>query len=539
MVLQALRDPLKLFTDFVVTPASYIVFTDGSRYYAKNGSTGQIEYSDVDATKTIQYAIDRVKALGGGKVHIRRGNYYLSDQILIQNASDIVVEGEGWGTKLIATNPDQNIIKIGERLPIQYDPNNLSVAKRVVIRNLFLDGSAQSITDNNTNSVNFDGRIGIEVVGNFEDIVIEKCFIYNTGSDGIFVLWYGANKGNVLVINNVFDGIRGYYGGFHVHGTSKHKIVVAFNQFFNLKSHAIRHGYMIIGNYIENVDFTGTYHATYGDDYAILGSDDANIIAFNYVKNVAGGGIFYWNGGNYDGTRAVIVGNIIWNVTKNGIYAAGKSGYIGRAIIADNIIWGTGGDGIYAGYYAMGWLIKGNYVENAGSDGIDISGCNYCTAEDNVIVNPSRNGDGAGSGIRAYGIGLTLIGNHVRVTSAPRPGFGIVIGSNMDVRIIGGSIVSDVGFRSGIIGIGTGSVVEIRNVYGYRTQNSGVATISAGSTRVTVSHGLATTPSKVLITPLAQPPGKLWVENITSTSFNIVTDTAPSSDLNVAWYAEV
>ena len=83
-----------------------------------------------------------------------------------------------------------------------------------------------------------------------------------------------------------------------------------------------------------------------------------------------------------------------------------------------------------------------------------------------------------------------------------------------------------------------GDVKLFRNPI-YKTETSGVATISAGSTRVTVSHGLATTPSKVLITPLAQPPGKIWVENITSTSFDIVTDTAPTSNLNVAWYAEV
>jgi hypothetical protein len=50
---------------------------------------------------------------------------------------------------------------------------------------------------------------------------------------------------------------------------------------------------------------------------------------------------------------------------------------------------------------------------------------------------------------------------------------------------------------------------------------------------------LATTPTKFQITPLGQPPGKLWVENITSTSFDIVTDVLPTSDLNVAWYAEV
>jgi len=72
-----------------------------------------------------------------------------------------------------------------------------------------------------------------------------------------------------------------------------------------------------------------------------------------------------------------------------------------------------------------------------------------------------------------------------------------------------------------------------------KLKSSGTSTILANQTRVTVNHNLVATPSKVLITPLATPPGKLWVENITSTSFDIVTDTAPTVDLKVAWYAEV
>jgi len=71
----------------------------------------------------------------------------------------------------------------------------------------------------------------------------------------------------------------------------------------------------------------------------------------------------------------------------------------------------------------------------------------------------------------------------------------------------------------------------------YRSDNSGVATISAGSTRVTVTHNLITTPTKVFVTPFGNV--KVWVENITSTSFDIVTDTAPTSDIQVAWYAKV
>ena len=83
-----------------------------------------------------------------------------------------------------------------------------------------------------------------------------------------------------------------------------------------------------------------------------------------------------------------------------------------------------------------------------------------------------------------------------------------------------------------------GSNIVKRNK-GYVTENSSVVTLPANSTSVTVEHGLAKVPLKVLITPLGQPPGKLWVENITDTSFDIVTDTAPSADLKIAWYAEL
>ena len=74
------------------------------------------------------------------------------------------------------------------------------------------------------------------------------------------------------------------------------------------------------------------------------------------------------------------------------------------------------------------------------------------------------------------------------------------------------------------------------NVY-YRQRNGGTATIPAGSTRITVEHRLIAKPSKVILTPHANI--KVWIENITSTSFDIVTDTAPSSNVQVTWLAEI
>ena len=81
------------------------------------------------------------------------------------------------------------------------------------------------------------------------------------------------------------------------------------------------------------------------------------------------------------------------------------------------------------------------------------------------------------------------------------------------------------------------NVVLVKFNRGYMTENSGVATIPSGSTRATVEHGLATAPTKVLLTPYTNI--RVWVENITSTSFDVVTDTSLTTDVQVAWYAEV
>lgn len=67
--------------DFKAT-ASYIVFKDGSKYYAKNGFTGMVEYSDTDASNVIQYAIDSLVGKWGTVV-LAPGIYSLSKTITL------------------------------------------------------------------------------------------------------------------------------------------------------------------------------------------------------------------------------------------------------------------------------------------------------------------------------------------------------------------------------------------------------------------------------------------------------------------------
>jgi hypothetical protein len=125
-MLQALRDPLRVFTDYAVQPVAYIVFMDGVRYYAKNGSTGLIEYSDVDAFKVIQYVVDRAPM--GSTIYIKAGVYRLSDTIIISRPITVIGEGgyiepsyptvyDGFpssliGTVLVQTKAGADVIKI-------------------------------------------------------------------------------------------------------------------------------------------------------------------------------------------------------------------------------------------------------------------------------------------------------------------------------------------------------------------------------------------------------------------------------------------
>jgi len=71
------------------------------------------------------------------------------------------------------------------------------------------------------------------------------------------------------------------------------------------------------------------------------------------------------------------------------------------------------------------------------------------------------------------------------------------------------------------------------------TENHGTAVIPTGETRTRVKHRLASAPSRILITPLAPPPGKLWIENITETTFDIASDATPREELRIAWHAEL
>jgi hypothetical protein len=85
-------------TDVVANPAqtaSYIVYTDGTNYYAKNGTTGQVDFSSADASLLITRAIGNLATDRTWQQEILlMGNITLDSVIKLPSFTKIEVQGE-------------------------------------------------------------------------------------------------------------------------------------------------------------------------------------------------------------------------------------------------------------------------------------------------------------------------------------------------------------------------------------------------------------------------------------------------------------
>lgn len=158
-MLQAVRDPSKLFTDQVVVPSSYIIFgedTDGDGVsdiiYAKNGRTGQIEFSGKDATAVIQNVID--KAPEGSRIFIKGAftlrSIVVNKPLYLKFSGGPIIPTPGYNTIQIASS-DVVVegLKIrgggaGYRLYIYKGVGSENRIHRILLRDIYIDGLGES-----------------------------------------------------------------------------------------------------------------------------------------------------------------------------------------------------------------------------------------------------------------------------------------------------------------------------------------------------------------------------------------------------------
>jgi len=170
----------------VAFEASYIVWSDGSIIYAKNGSTNMIEYSGADAANVINAAITAVHNRGGGKVFIKAGNYTINASIILK--SYVTLEGEGWGEKAAAT-----ILRLADNINDDVIRTPMQKNFHISIRYLQIEGNNAHQTRGN----------GITIYA-ADRSVIEFCMIKWCKDSGIYTTGYDGNNCIQTIVKNLY-----------------------------------------------------------------------------------------------------------------------------------------------------------------------------------------------------------------------------------------------------------------------------------------------------------------------------------------------
>jgi len=230
---------------------------------------------------------------------------------------------------------------------------------------------------------------------------------------------------------------------------------------------------------------------------------------------------------------------IAWNNGGHGVYL--DVGTNKNEVFA--IAYGNGSSGIH--------ITSGKYNKISGlsgfnhGHGVAIVAPDYQDANWNKIVdmlvenNNQAEGDYDGihiEGSATYACNYNEIINcAILSTKAGTSGYAIKTVTNVDYTRIENCRAKWNG--GGGLSLVDSSPIFGRNYEQIATVNSGTATITAGSTSVTVNHGLVSSPSKILVTPYADT--RFWVSNKTATSFDINIPSALASDADFDWEAEV
>ncbi len=181
-----------------VDTASYVIFQDSGTIYAKNGTTGKIDFQGSDASTVIQSAIDALTR--GGKIFIRNGTYSISTTLTL--ASYIIMEGESTTYCTLQKTANINLITIP------------ASARDITLQNLYLNsngysGDGVNATDSPTawniiirNVRIYQGQYGFNLNPVWK-VTFEHCWSTYATIDGYHIV-----NGTSIILNNCeFDQI--------------------------------------------------------------------------------------------------------------------------------------------------------------------------------------------------------------------------------------------------------------------------------------------------------------------------------------------
>jgi hypothetical protein len=428
--------------------ASYIVFQKGGQCYAKNGTTGHIEFGPGDASTVIQSAINSLSS--GGKIFIKAGTYYAQN---INTKSFVEIYGEGIMKTIIKRNADYPIFNFKEK------SGTSDAQEKCVLADMALDGGGDANTFT-SNLIEID-QLKDSTFKQLYGLYFKKDFFYITGTSTVKSFW-----------NRFFD----------IQASSP---TTAFNTgaIFDITQYAI-------DSWVERVYSWQVQHFVYSlrcaGGWNFLDCWGAKCLNTVYLKSD--------NGGIYDFTFQNLK---VDTPISHGIYMNATVGIIQDIVFRDTlfITMPAGVDNVYLE------VASGKEISKLVFDGIGGS-----SVANRYIFNKQ------GTGTLTH---INII-NNMHATPASGRYNGITISTTR----------------------------KILNDPYYVTENGGTATFSGnGSTKTfTIAHGLASTPTKVLVTAGSDAAKGDFYVTADATNITVTYATAPASGTNnvvLNWYAEM
>lgn len=577
-------------------PVSYIVWGDPPAaptiYYAKNGTTGAIDYSGADATIVIQATINSLPK--GGKLVVKRGTYILVVALALDD--NIQIEGEGSATIFQVCNVIESDIALqallGQFDVVVTDASNFRVGMQVGIGHKSLGADTLELNrivdiDYGTNTITMSLALtNTYNVGEYVYSAIHAIEAYSKTGIVLRNFHVDCNKDNNypylmrkepnIPANAIFDAQVGVYFsattyskiiGVSVEGAGWAGITAASYSDDNLitgchVTGSTRHGIIVYG-LSDNVIVTecnihDNGNATIIDDGVLHNlhfewHSDNCIASNNYLAGCKVG-LF-----GFDMNDLLAVGNRIYDC-HIGISIGGPTAPSSDISLIGNYIKSCIARSITL--HAENSLVHGNYISassGAGRDGI------YITQDDCSVIGNFITGGGAGVGQRAIRVGFSGSYNPVNVLVATNKivwngsecilidcddtvvrenyvdGLGNSInGIHVSVGFTGNHVIDNSVFRCTTNNIiDSSGVAEIKRNTGFVTENSGTATLLNGNTAIIVNHGCNYTPSAgdIQVHPIETLTNAdfWWVDTITATQFTIHTDQDPGADVDFAW----
>ena len=310
-------------------PYTYLVFTDGVSFFAKNGTSGAIEYASTNASSVIQSAFNAAASMqkpdvatnGAPLVEFSAGNFTMSWTVTITYALNVIGAGRGQ-TQFIPTLSGLTMFRVRPTTAIF-----LFQWERFKI-----DHWNKAIT---ATGINFDTSGG-GTTNEFKmyDVEIRDVSVGITGSLNSNYNWFtmcafvsavtltASNTGQIKFDFNVISTTLTFTGGY-----------------IELNSNTVLGSVVITGSSVANVA------AISGNTFEVAGGSAQKFLNFPNraspatIKNVVISGNVFHDTGTTGTSIWVYVGNNVQNVeiADNQFSSAGST---------DSISWGTGTTGL-------------------------------------------------------------------------------------------------------------------------------------------------------------------------------------------------